>query len=315
LLQQSPATLSPADLSFPPENIGTPSPSQDVTLTNSATTALNISSITFAGTNPADFSQTNTCGTSLAGGASCTISVTFTPTATGARSATLNVNDDAAGSPQTVSLSGTGTAPAVTLSSSSLTFATQLVGTRSPTQQVTMSNTGTGTLNITSITASGDFLQQNTCGTSLDVGASCTITVQFFPRQKGVRSGAVTISDDAGGGPQTVSLSGSGTVVKLSAIGINFGNQAVGTTSVPVSVTLTNTSGQALTMSGIGIRGPNASDFSQTNNCGTSVAAHGSCTMQIKFTPSALGLRNAELVITDNGGGSPQTIPLSGTGI
>ena len=312
---QSTVGVTPASLIYTDENVGVPSAPQDVTLTNSATTALNISSITFTGTNPTDFSEINTCGTSLAGGATCTISVTFTPTATGARSATLNVNDDAVGSPQTVGLTGTGTAPVVTLSATSLTFATQLVGTRSATKQVTMTNSGTGTLNITSITASGDFLQQNTCGTSLGVGASCTITVQFFPRQKGVRTGAVTIADDASGGAQTISLSGAGTVVKLGSIGLSFGNQAVGTTSVAVPVTLTNTSGQALTLAGISITGTNASDFAQTNNCGTSVAAHGSCTIRITFTPTALGARSAALSISDNGGGSPQTVGLTGTGI
>src|SRR5581483_11927983 len=134
---QSTVSVTPPSVTYADQNVGTASLPQSVTLTNSATTALRINSITFTGANPTDYSQTNTCGTSLAGGSSCTISVIFTPTATGTRTATINVNDSAVGSPQTAALSGTGTAPVVTLSTTSLTFPTQLLRTTSATQQVT----------------------------------------------------------------------------------------------------------------------------------------------------------------------------------
>jgi bacillolysin len=110
---QTPAvTLNPTSLSFGSQQIGMTSAPQTVTLTNSGTTALSISGIALAGTNSGDFAKTTTCGSSLAAAASCAINVTFTPTATGSRSATLQVTDNAAGSPHGVPLSGTGaTAP------------------------------------------------------------------------------------------------------------------------------------------------------------------------------------------------------------
>src|SRR5207237_2305444 len=98
-------------------------PAQAVTLTNSGSASLSINSIAIAGTNSADFAQTNNCGSSVAAGGSCTINVTFAPTTSGARSATLTVADNASGSPQTASLAGTGVAPSVALSPTSLTFA------------------------------------------------------------------------------------------------------------------------------------------------------------------------------------------------
>src|SRR5262249_34977236 len=101
------AGLSPTSLTFGSQTVGTTSAAQGLTLSNTGTAALAISGIATSG----DFAQTNNCGTSLAAGANCTINVTFTPTATGARTGTLSVTDNAAGSPQTASLSGTG-APA-----------------------------------------------------------------------------------------------------------------------------------------------------------------------------------------------------------
>src|SRR5206468_3989059 len=82
---------------------------QTVTLSNSGNAAVSITTLTIIGTNPGDFAQTNNCGSSLAAGASCSINVTFTPAAVGTRTATLQVSDSAANSPQTASLTGTGT--------------------------------------------------------------------------------------------------------------------------------------------------------------------------------------------------------------
>jgi acid phosphatase len=114
-------TLSPTALTFASQTVGTTSAAQAVTLTNSQSTALSITSIAFTGTNSGDFGQTNNCPLSpstLAANGTCTINVTFAPTATGTRSATLAVTDNASNSPQTASLSGTGT----TLTASAPTF-------------------------------------------------------------------------------------------------------------------------------------------------------------------------------------------------
>src|SRR5574340_664813 len=107
------------------------------------------------GSNAGDFAQSNSCGSSLATNASCTINVTFTPTASGARTASISVTDNASGSPQTVSLTGTGLAPAATPSPSSLSFGKQTVGTVSPQKQVTLTNTGNATLTINSVAIAG----------------------------------------------------------------------------------------------------------------------------------------------------------------
>jgi hypothetical protein len=107
--------------------------------------------------------------------------------------------------------------PAVTLSTTSLTFAAETVGATSAPQNVTLTNTGTAALAITSIVASGDFAQTNTCGTSLAAGAACTIPVSFTPTAGGTRNGTLAITDNAGDSPETVSLSGGGETVSITS--------------------------------------------------------------------------------------------------
>jgi hypothetical protein len=211
-------TVAPTSLTFNPQAVGTNSAAQGVTVTNSGNAELPITGVTVTGTNAGDFAQTNTCPPSLAAGANCTISVTFTPTVAGARSAAISIADNAAGSPQTVSLTGTGTtaiAPAVTLAPASLTFASRALGTTSPAQGITLTNSGSAALTISGITVTGtnlgDFAQTNTCPASLGAGANCTISVAFTPVAAGARSAAVSIADNAAGSPQTVPLSGTGT--------------------------------------------------------------------------------------------------------
>jgi Beta-propeller repeat/Abnormal spindle-like microcephaly-assoc'd, ASPM-SPD-2-Hydin len=206
-------TLNPTSLNFPGQKVGTTSASQPVTLTNMGDGPLAISSIATSG----DFGQTNTCGASVAAGSNCTINVTVTPTATGALAGTLTVTDDAASSPQTASLTGIGTAPAVSLSTPNLTFGSQNLGTTSSAQAVTLTNTGAASLSIASITTSGDFAQSNTCGASVSAGANCAINVTFTPTQGGNRAGTLTINDDASTSPQTVALAGTGADFTISA--------------------------------------------------------------------------------------------------
>jgi Abnormal spindle-like microcephaly-assoc'd, ASPM-SPD-2-Hydin len=212
------ASPSSSSLTFAAQTVNTTSAAQTVTLTNSGNTTLTISSIAAS----TDFAETNTCGASLAVGANCTITVTFTPTATGERTGTLTITDNASNSPQTVTLDGTGTAPqsatpAVTLSANSLTFDPQTVGTTSPAQTMTLTNSGNAALTITSITASGDFAETNTCSAILAAGTSCTISVTFSPTATGTRTGTLTITDDASGSPQTVALNGGGSSVAVSS--------------------------------------------------------------------------------------------------
>jgi hypothetical protein len=200
------ATLSTTSMTFGNSIVGTSSASQSITLTDNSGTSLAITNISAGG----PFVQSNNCPASLSANAFCTIIVTFSPNATGTVTGSLNVIDSAGNSPQTVSLTGTGTAPIVSLSATSLGFGNVLLNATSGAQTVTLSNTGTGALNVTSIVATGDYAQTNTCGISVAVGGICTISVTFTPTALGTRIGAITITDSAAGSPETVSLSGSG---------------------------------------------------------------------------------------------------------
>src|SRR2546429_48120 len=296
-------SLSPASLAFGSQVVGTTSAAQSVTLSNTGSSSLNISSIATTG----DYTETNNCNASLGKGASCNINVSFTPTATGTRSGTLSVTDNASGSPQTVALSGSGIAPAAALSPASLNFASQLVGTTSSAQTLPLSSTGSAPLNISHIATSGDYTQNTNCGGSLGAGASCNINVSFKPIATGTRTGTLSVTDNASGSPQKAALTGTGVIaaVNLAPTSLNFGKIPVGTTSTPMTVTLSNTGTGTLLISSMALTGPNPADYAQTNNCSSSVDPGANCTITITFTPGTTGNRNATLAITDNAPKSP----------
>ena len=319
LLLQTPVfSISAPGLDFGNQNVGTASKAQAVTVTNSGSATLFINSRSMNGNNPSDFTETDNCGSSLPAGANCTVNVTFTPTAAGPRSAVFSFTDNASGSPHNVNLSGTGTIPGVGLSPGSLTFPLQLVGTPSTPQLVTVTNTGTGLLNISSITITGtnsaDFSQTNTCPSSLTAGNACTISVSFNPSKIAKRVATLNVNDDAPGSPQSASLSGIGTVLQFSPAQLNLGTVLLGTKGSPQPITLTNTGSTAVNIQGVAINGINSGDFKQTNTCGSSLAARASCSINITFGPLAVGVRNASVWVADNGGGSPQKVPLTGMG-
>lgn len=330
-LQAPAVSFSAPSLSFGDQNVGSTSPAQSATMSNSGSAPLSITGITVIGANSGDFAETNTCipngssSATLAPTASCTISVTFSPSATGSRSATVNVTDNAGDSPQAINLTGTGTAPSVSLSPSSLTFSPQLVGTSSAPQTVTLNNTGTGNLSISGIATSGNFSETNTCipagGTSgtLASGASCSISVSFTPTAMGSSTGALTVTDSAPDSPQAVSLAGTGIapVVSLSPGSLTFGQQIVGSTSPAQTITLTNVGTASLTISGIATTG----DFAQTNTCIPASSTSGvlmpgaNCSIAVTFTPTAAGTRSGTVVMADSASSSPQTVQLTGAAI
>jgi FG-GAP-like repeat/Abnormal spindle-like microcephaly-assoc'd, ASPM-SPD-2-Hydin len=315
LFLQSLASISPRHLSFGNHHVGSSSKPQADTLTNIGSSALPIAKIEIAGANSKDFSQTNNCPSMLPGGQSCRIKVTFKPTQLGQRLASLKVSYTGAGSPATVPLRGTGvSSPKVTLAPSKLSFSTRLIGTSSGAKTATLTNTGDSDINISNISTTGPFKQTNNCPGSLQPGSSCQIHVQFDPRTRGILNGKLSVDDNVSGSPQTVALSGTGTVVQFSSEGANFGDQKVGTKSSPIPITLTNKGKASLSISQITTTGKDAGDFRQTNNCGSSVPAGGSCTIEVTFAPTAKGKRSAELSVSDDGGGSPQGVPLTGTG-
>jgi len=305
----------PLALSYGVEAVGVTAAAQTTTLTNSASTSLSITGIAITGANAADFAENHTCGTSLAAGASCSISVTFNPSAVGARKASLGITDSAANSPQQVALSGSGTTSAVSVSPSTLKFSRQLINTSSASQAIKLTSTGATALSISSIATAAPYSQVNNCGTSLAPGANCTINVTFTPTVAGTLKGTLTVSDNAVGTPQTVALSGAGTVMNLTPTTLSFGNQARGTSSAPQNITMTNIGSTDVSITTIGISGAQSSSFSQTNNCGSTLAAGASCTIAVTCTPQVTGGLNASVSVSDTGGGSPQQVHLSGKGI
>jgi hypothetical protein len=252
----------PTSLDLGLQPITVTSAPQTITLKNNTSDPIPFANtdIAFSGTNAADFkSPSNTCGPSIAAGATCTISVTFTPSVASAESATMaitvTITNGGVSSSQTfnVSLTGTGTAPAVGLMPTSLTFSSQSLNTTSTAQTVTLTNTGTGPLTIVSIAASGDFAETSTGTTAcpispatLAANANCMISVTFKPTATGTRTGTLTIMDNAAGSPHTVGLTGTGTNTPpdftLSAAPTTA-TVAQGAVSTPVTITVNPTNG------------------------------------------------------------------------
>jgi hypothetical protein len=312
-------TITPKTLTFAPAVAGTKSAAKAVTVANASTAAMPITGITFSGAQMADFAQTNTCGSSLAGGGNCTINVTFTPGAAGTRSATLAIGDGDPSSPQSVTLSGTGTTPRVVLSPVSLSFGNQIYLKASAPQTVKLTNSGTGPLSIASISVTGanprDFTQTNTCGATVAVNASCTITVHFTPTALGKRTASVSISDNASGSPQSVSLTGAGApAISVSPTSLSFPSTPVNKHSAVQTIKVTNTSSTAIAIGSLKFGGTNSGDFTQTNTCGTSLGKGSWCNIKVTFTPAAKGARTGTLTISDGDPSSPQAVTLSGSG-
>ena len=221
-------------------------------------------------------------------------------------------------------------APGASLSPSSLSFASQTVGTTSAAKSSTLTNTGNAALTISgmSVTGSnaGDFAQTSDCPSSLAAGASCSISATFTPSASGARSASVSITDNASGSPHQLALSGTGSTstppppgpaVSLSPASLTYASQAIATTSAAKSSTLTNTGNAPLTISSMSMTGANPTDFARTTTCPLSpstLAAGASCSISVTFTPSASGTRTASVSITDNAPGSPHQLALSGTG-
>ena len=323
------AAIFPASEDFGSVTVGQSSNSRLVTLTNTGGQGLSLTSISVAGTNPSDFVATRNCSlpSVLAPNATCTISIVFSPTAVGARQASLAAADNAPGSPQSIPLTGIGASalPAVTLSPGSLTFPTTTQGSTSPAQTVTITNSGAATLHISSVLPGGsnpgDFQVTSACSGAYPVAATCNITVTFTPLGAGQRTANITISDDAPGSPQSVQLTGTGAapppgtpIVKLTPSSVSFGAVTQGAVVPAQVITLTNSGTGPLHIASVALGGTNLSDFGLTNNCtATAYAASTTCTIGLSFSPVVIGARVASITIADDAPNSPQNIALSAT--
>ena len=336
------ASLSPTPVNFGNQRKGTTSAPLTVTVTNAGAAALHLAAtnaVTIAGANAPEFAvaaagTTCTNGAAVNAGATCVVMLTFTPGASGSGTATLSVADDAASSPQTDTLSGTGVFPATSLNPTSVSFPATPVGSTSAAQTVTLTNSGTDTLHLTANVSlgganTGDFTvtQGTTCisGTALAPNGTCLINFTFAPAANGNRSATATVTDDASPATQTIALTGATPqTVALSPNTLTFASQGVGTASAAQTITLTNNGGAALALAAantVTITGTNASDFTvatgTTCTNGANVAGSGgTCVITVTFMPGAIGARGpAALTITDNANPTTQTVTLTGTGI
>lgn len=212
---QSSVSLSSTSVAMGSVVVNQTSSARMVTMKNAGTGSISISNIGVGGLNSADFPLTKTCSTTLAAGASCTITVSFKPLGTGVRQGQIVITDTAG--TQYVTLSGTGLAstsgkPAVSLPHTSIYMGSEHLNRLSTPFLLVMTNSGTASLSISSISVTGtnatNFPLSENCPTSLAAGSKCTLTIYFKPTAIGTRTGSVVIKDNAGTGSQTVALTG-----------------------------------------------------------------------------------------------------------
>jgi hypothetical protein len=322
---QTTATVSPTSLTFASQAEGASSSAQTVTVTNTGaytlTPAFNSTSGDFSMTGTATGGCQDATGgcqdASVAPGASCTIEVTFAPTALGSRTGTLTISANMTGPNLTVSLSGTGAPPSViSVSSASLAFTTPIeVGNSSASLSVTINNSSSSAIPFT-YTVSGPFAVTNGCtGSSVPATGSCPLSVTFVPTQPGAASGSLSLTDSATDSPQTVTLSGTGLAPPtdtLSLTSLSFPDTFVGQLSATQAVTLTNSGGVNLTGIAVSVSGA----FTVTNGCGSILGPNSTpCAISVQFDPTAVGAQTGTLTISDVTRAQPQTVTLSGTGI
>jgi phospholipase C len=239
---------------------------------------------------------------------SCSMCVTFTPTGAGKKTGKITVTDNDSASPQVTALSGLGTL--VELAPSTLRFGGTALGS-SATLPVTLTNVGSTAVGITSISGIDDYTASHNCGSSVPPSATCTINVTFTPTVSGANPGALTVVSSDPASPERVDLVANGLGIVLKPGSLSFGSQAVGTTSAPQTITITNKNTTAVLVGDI-----SASDdfIVSANTCPATLGSQRNCTVQVKFLPDETGSISGTLLISDNDPSSPQKVNLSGTG-
>ena len=295
------ATVNPTALFFGAQGPGFTTLPLSILLTNTGPVDYPIATLTIAGTNFKEFAQTNTCGVSVAVGSSCTIDVTFTPSAFNVRVATLTVGN--AYQTLTVSLQGTGSNMAYTLAPATLSFGNQPVDTTSLPQSITFTSTGTVAFPVTTIgTRVNDptsFVVTHNCPASVAPLATCTITVTYKPVAAGPETATVMVNNRP---LPVVTLNGTGipAIFALAPPALSFGNQLVNTQGLQ-QVVLSNPGTIPVGIGSAVLSG--SASFSQTGTtCGATLAEGSSCTITVAFTPPVRGPQTATLSVT---GGAP----------
>ena len=316
--------ITGAPINFPNTLVGNTSGPDSITIKNTGSNAITMGTISL--TETTDFSiASNNCpasGKPLNGGASCQVGIDFTPQSTGFKQGSLVINDSDPSSPQLAGMSGTGTSN-VALKPSSLNFPVTPVGVLSPLQTITLTNNTGSTLTLgnpaLSITTGFVINKKTTCTNSLKIanGGTCAIDVQFKPTQVGYVQGMVSVTDSDKTSPQTAALSGVGTAVEFTPPSLNFGSVAVGQ-SGQETTTVSNVGTTIITLTGYDIVGPNSADFTWVGNTCSGFPIYiqpgGTCNFTFRFSPSQAKKESATYELYDNANGSPQLLPMVGTG-
>lgn len=312
-------SVSPSNLSFGGQQVGVASTPATLTITNSGGAPMDNVGFQISGPSAPSFALgVTTCGTVLATAASCTVQLTFMPSAVGAVVATLTLTSSTLGvKALTVPLNGTGTSPAgLSAAPSQLTFSAQALGQTSTAQIVTISNTGASPAAGFTLAASSPFsVAQTTCGVSLAAGSNCTASIVFTPMQTGNLNGTLTISSTSVNPATTVALSGVGGLtgaVQVQPSQLSFPSTGVGASSSASTVTITNTSA-TVALANL-VLSTSASFQLAANTCGAQLAAGANCTASIAFAPTAAGANTGTLTLTSSTLAAPVTVALAGTG-
>jgi streptogramin lyase/pimeloyl-ACP methyl ester carboxylesterase len=341
-----PVTLTPPSLGFSDQQVGTTSPTQLVTFRNVSSSPVTFLSLFPSGSNPGDFLTLGigfpiTLPAMPPVGSASSFQVEFRPQAAGPRSAVINLAYDAGSGPTTIGLPVSGNAlpappppsPEISFSSTSLQFGPQLVGTWSGSLSLTVTNAGGATLSITNIYPSGvnaldfNYDQSGCIGNFLAPAASCTVTVTFNPAAPGVTTANLTFEDNVAGSPQNMPLSGTGYLagnpeLTLNPTSVGFATVPVSSMTIAQPIVLANTGQSTLHIAGIAFQGANPGDFTldmASPDCGLiklpALFTTGmSCTMMVRFAPTAVGARSASLVFSDDAPDSPQSFAFNGSG-
>ncbi|MGC2418422.1 MAG: choice-of-anchor D domain-containing protein [Candidatus Acidiferrales bacterium] len=301
-------SVTPSSVSFGSVPDGTTA-TQSITLKNTGTANLNVSSKSVTGTG---FGVTGFSAVTLAPGSTMNFSATFTPTSTASVSGSISIVSDAASSPTTVALTGTGTAPGMSVTPSSVSFGNVPDGTTG-TQVVTLRNTGTGSLVVSSESVTGTgFSVTGFAAQTLAANASMTFNAVFSPTSDGSASGSISVATNLPSSPTTIPLSATGTQpgISITPSSVSFGNVADGATGTQ-PITLKNTGTANLVVSSESVTG---TGFSVTGFVAQTLTPNGSMTFNAVFSPTTPGAVSGSISVSTNLSGSPTAIALTGTG-
>ncbi len=317
--------LSQTSLDFQSIEVNDTSTPLSMTITNSGTADLIINDI---GTPAAPYTRIGgSCATTfpitLTMNQNCTLEYQFAPTTTGTLNQNINIQSNAATSPDSFELTGIGIAPELTLSSTNLDFGPTQVNLTSNTLTMSISNSGTADLSISDIsTPAAPFTRLGgscviTFPIALAMGQNCTLEYQFTPTSTADFSQIITIQSNASTSPDTFELTGTGVefTLELSATDLDFGTWSTNTTSNTLTMTLSNTGTEELNIIGLS---QVAAPFVVTGgNCGTvlfTLASGQNCTLDYQFTPTASGVFSQTIEISSNASTSPDSFTLIGIG-